>query len=150
MSFMDSNEVVGAVFLVAGGLAVLAEMHSLTIYFLAVAAGLFAAGGLALAGASVTADLAALAVVIALGLPVAHWWRGKLRNRAAEDLMNDDVGRPVTVVDSAGGGLRVSYRGTTWNARLESAGQGAPEVGEHYVIVRREGNLLLIAPPAVR
>ena len=147
---MDSNEVVGAVFLVAGGLAVLAEIHSLTVYLLAVAVGLFAAGGLALAGASFTADLAVLAVVIALGLPVAHWWRGKLRNRAADDLMNDDVGQAVTVVDSAGGGLRVSYRGTTWNARLEPAGQMIPEVGGHYVIVRREGNLLLIGPPAVQ
>lgn len=150
MAFMDSNEIVGAAFLVAGALAVLAEIHSLTIYLLAVAAGLFAAGGLALLGASFTMDLAALAVVIVLGLPVAHWWRGKLRNRAAEDLMNDDVGRAVTVVDSAGGGLRVSYRGTTWTARLESAGQGIPAVGEHYVIVRREGNLLLIAPPAAQ
>lgn len=150
MPYMDASDVVGVVFLLVGALLVLAEIHTLTVYLLAVAAGLFAAGGLALTGASLTADLSLLAVVVVLALPLAHWWRKKLKNHAAEVLMNDDVGRSVVVVDVADGRLRVSYRGSTWSAQLDAAALAAPQVGEHYRIVRREGNLLYIAPSAVQ
>ena len=145
---MNSFEWTGAIFLILGALVTLAEIHTLTIYLLAVAVGLFAAGAAALAGMSFTANLAILAVITLLGLPAAHWWRGKLKNRAAEDLMNDDVGQAVVVAESAGGRLRVAYRGTTWAAGLSAPESAEPKVGESYVIVRREGNLLVIAPRA--
>ncbi|HEX7386654.1 MAG TPA: NfeD family protein [Castellaniella sp.] len=143
---MTHSEWTGAIFLILGALVTLAEIHTLTIYLLAVALGLFASGAAALAGASFTMNLAVLAVVTLLGLPAAHWWRGKLRNRAAEDLMNDDVGQTVVVAESGAGGIRVTYRGTTWNARLQASEATACKVGENYVVVRREGNLLVIAP----
>lgn len=143
---MDSTTLLGIGFLVLGALVTLAEIHTLTVYLLALAAGLFAAGASALAGGSLTANLAILAVVVVLGLPLAHWWRGKLKNREADDLARDDVGNRVTVVSATGPVLRVSYRGSTWDARLEDAIGAAPAAGHSYIITRREGNLLILAP----
>lgn len=142
---MDSSTLLGIVFLVVGALVALSEIFTLTIYLLAVAIGLFAAGGLALAGGSLTADLALLAAVIILGLPIAHWWRGKLRNHASEAVTRDDVGRQVTVVSVDGTDLRVDYRGSTWDARLGPGVAAAPATGDTFVIARREGNLLILA-----
>jgi membrane protein implicated in regulation of membrane protease activity len=146
---MATSELVGAAFLVIGALLVLAEIHTLTLYLLAIAIGLFAAGGLALSGASLTADLALLAVVVALALPVAHWWRRKLKNLAADQLMHDDVGGLVTIESFINDGLRVDYRGTTWNARFDAGVSTLPQPGTPCIIVRREGNMLIIAPQAV-
>lgn len=146
MASTDASASIGAIFLILGALFVLAEIHSLTLYLLAVAIGLFAAGGLALSGASLTADLAVLAVVVALALPVAHWWRGKLKNHAADQLMQNDVGGSVIIESIAAKGLRVDYRGTTWNAQFDTGVSGSPQLGAHCVIVRREGNLLIVVP----
>ena len=60
---MDTSILAGIIFLVVGALVLLSELHTLTIYLLAVAAGLFAAGGLALAGGGLTADFALLAII---------------------------------------------------------------------------------------
>lgn len=143
---MDSSTLLGIIFLVVGALVALSEIHTLTIYLIAVAVGLFAAGGLALAGGSLTADLALLAVIIILGLPAAHWWRGKLKNREAEEVMHDDAGRRVTVVGVTDTSLRVDYRGSTWDARLDPAVAATPATGDTFTIARREGNLLILAP----
>lgn len=143
---MDLTMWLGIAFLIAGALVTLSEIHTLTVYLIAVAAGLFAAGGLALAGGGLTADLALLAIVIILGLPVAHWARRRLKNRAAEAVTHDDAGHRVTIVGTDDGVLRVDYRGSTWNARLANAAGAAPAAGDTFVIARREGNVLILAP----
>lgn len=140
---MDSSTWVGIVFLVLGALVLLSELHTFTIYLLAVAAGLFAAGGLALAGGSLTATLVLLAVVVVLGMPLAYWARRKLRNREAEAVTHDDIGHRVSVVDVDGAHLRVTYRGTTWDARFDGADM--PVAGDTCIIERRQGNTLILA-----
>lgn len=143
---MDTSTLIGIIFLVVGALVALSEIHTLTIYLLFVAIGLFAAGALALAGGSLTADLILLAVIIILGMPIAHWWRGKLKNRESDAVSEDDVGRKVTVIDVDGAALRVDYRGSTWDARLDATVTATPARGDSYVIARRKGNLLILAP----
>ncbi|HET7663397.1 MAG TPA: NfeD family protein [Rhodanobacteraceae bacterium] len=143
---MDSSTWLGIALLVAGALVLLSELHTLTIYLLAIAAGLFAAAGLALAGGSLTATLILLAVVVILGMPVAHWARKKLKNREADAVTHDDVGRSVTIAHADGNAWRVDYRGTTWSARPETAVATAPAAGEIWRIARREGNTLILTP----
>lgn len=141
---MDTSTIVGIIFLIVGALVTLSEIHTLTIYLIAIAVGLFAAGGLIIAGGGLTASLALLAVIIILGLPVAHWWRGKLKNREAEEITHNDAGHRVTVIRVADGSLRVDYRGTTWEARLDATPTAAPAAGDTFTISRREGNVLIL------
>lgn len=143
---MESTTTLGIIFLVVGGLVTLSELHTLTVYLIAVAVGLFVAGAMALAGIGITADLAVLAIIILLGLPLAHWWRGKLKNREADEVSEDDVGRSVTIVSVTGNTLRVDYRGSTWDARLDAESDTVPANGDTFQITRREGNLLILAP----
>jgi membrane protein implicated in regulation of membrane protease activity len=140
--------VLGIVLLAIGAIVALAEIHTLTIYLIAVAVACFAAGGTALAGAGLDVTLTVLAVVILLGLPVARWASARLKNRASEEVTRDDVGLNVTVIDTEGGSLRVSYRGTTWDARLNRTDGPPARPGDRCRIVAREGNVLVLEPPA--
>ncbi|HEX7342256.1 MAG TPA: NfeD family protein [Rhodanobacteraceae bacterium] len=142
---MDTSTLVGILFLIVGALVTLWEIHTVTIYLIAVAAGLFAGGGLILSGGGITAGLVLTAIVILLGLPVAHWWRRKLRNHASEAVTHDDIGRKVTIVSIHGATLRVDYRGTTWDARMDGTAS-APDAGSVLTIARREGNTLILMP----
>ncbi|MGH8128867.1 MAG: NfeD family protein [Gammaproteobacteria bacterium] len=143
---MDSATILGIVLLIIGALTAVSEIHTLTIYLIAVALACFVAGGVALAGGGLILSLIVLAVIVLLGMPVAHWVRKRLKNRASEDVTRDDVGHSVTILDSHGEGLRVSYRGSTWDARLENASVTTPQAGETYRIASREGNVLVLAP----
>lgn len=145
---MDSATTLGIVLLIVGALAAVSEIHTLTIYLIAIALACFAAGGVALAGGGLMLSLIVLAVIVLLGMPLAHGFRKRLKNRASEDISRDDVGRTVTILDSRGDGLRVSYRGSTWDARLANAAGTAPQAGETCRIASREGNLLVLAPPS--
>lgn len=143
---MDTATLVGIAFIVAGALVVLSELHLLTVYLLAIAAGLFAAGGMLLAGFSLTPALAVLALVVVLAMPLAHWARRRLRNRAAEEVSHDDVGHLARVVSAGEDGLRAAYRGSTWTARVEpSTAATALRVGDSRRILRRDGNVLVLS-----
>lgn len=143
---MDSATTLGIVLLIVGAVAAVSEINTLTIYLIPVALACFAAGGVALAGGGLTLSLIVLAVIVLLGMPLAHWFRGRLRNHASENVSHDDVGRTVTVIENHNATLRVSYRGSAWDARLENASGKAPQAGETYRIAAREGNLLILVP----
>ncbi|HEX5314684.1 MAG TPA: NfeD family protein [Gammaproteobacteria bacterium] len=142
---MRSETVLGIVLLVIGAIATVAEIHSLTIYLIAVAVACFAAAGVAFAGGGLDVALIVLAGVILFGLPVAHWARGRLKNRASDEITADDIGNRVTIVASDGGVLRVAYRGSNWDARLDQAAAATPQIGDNYRIVARDGNVLVLA-----
>ena len=59
------------------------EMHTLTIYLLAAAAACIAGGTVALAGGGLVWTLSSIAIAGAVALPLAHWTRGRLKNRAS-------------------------------------------------------------------
>lgn len=145
---MDPATILAIVLLVLGAIAAVSEIHTLTIYLLAVAVACFAAAGTAFAGGGLMWSLVVLAVVTLLGMPLAHGLRKRLRNTASEEITHDDVGRDVTILESRDGRLRVSYRGAAWDARLEDPYAAPPAAGTTCRIVAREGNRLVIASPA--
>ncbi|MGH8224855.1 MAG: NfeD family protein [Gammaproteobacteria bacterium] len=137
----------GIILLIVGALVVVAEIHSFTVYLLALAAACFVAGGLALgAHTGLAVTLIVFAIVLFAGLPIAHYARRRLKNQESEQVSNDDVGASVTVVAVRDGQLRVSYRGAEWDARPFA--ELAPElaaVGTRLRIVARDGNTLVVA-----
>ncbi|KGI77096.1 NfeD family protein [Oleiagrimonas soli] len=145
---MNASQILGTVLLAVGAIVAVSEMHTLTIYLIAVAVACFVGAGVAFAGASLPLTLGVAAVVAVLGMPVAHWMRGRLRNHASEHVTHDDVGRTVQVVAFDQDHLRVSYRGTAWNARMQDASATTPHPGQTLRIVAREGNVLVLAAVA--
>jgi membrane protein implicated in regulation of membrane protease activity len=139
--------IIGIALIVLSASLIVLEMHTLTIYLLAAAAACVAGGVIALAGGGIIWVLSAMAITGVVALPVAHWARGRLKNRASEDVSRDDTGHSVTVVETAGGTLRVAYRGSTWNARLRESSAAAPQPGHTLIISAREGSTLVLEPP---
>lgn len=139
----------GIVLLIAGALVVAAEVHSFTVYLLAVAAACFAAGALALSGhAALDVTLIVFAAVLLAGLPAAHFARRRLKNAESERVSSDDVGAAVEVVAVAKGALRVSYRGAEWDARpVPGLALSSLVPGMRLTVAARDGNTLVVAPP---
>ena len=140
-------KVIGIVLIVLSAGLILLEMHTLTIYLLAAAAACIAGGAVALAGGGLLWALCAMVATGIIALPLAHWARGLLKNRASEEISRDDTGHSVTVLEAQGGLLRVEYRGSTWNARLRDSSAAAPRPGHTLVISAREGSTLVLDPP---
>jgi membrane protein implicated in regulation of membrane protease activity len=143
---VNERTILAIVFMVAGAALAVLEIQTLTIYLIAVALACFVAGAVALVGGGLAASFAALGVVTLVGLPVAHWVRKRLRNREADEVAQDDVGRTATVVSAESRSLRASYRGSVWDARLAADGAVLPRPGETLRIAAREGNVLVLAP----
>ncbi len=137
----------GIALLILGGILMLAEIHTLTLYLLAVSIACFAAGAVSVAGVGLAPTLAVLAAVTLLGLPLAYGLRKKLKNSAADKTTRDDVGNFVSVVGLERGSIRVAYRGTTWDARLAPSVTADPRPGDTLVIADRQGNTLILEPP---
>ncbi len=137
----------GITLLILGGVLMLAEIHTLTLYLLAVSIACFAAGAVSVAGVGLAPTLAVLAAVTLLGLPLAYGLRKKLKNPEADNTTRDDVGNFVSVVNVDRGSIRVAYRGTTWDARLDPSAIAGPCPGDTFIIADRQGNTLILEPP---
>jgi membrane protein implicated in regulation of membrane protease activity len=143
-------KIVGVALIVISASLILLEMHTLTLYLLAAAAACLAGGAVALAGWGPVGAVSVMALTGAVALPLAHWSRGRLRNRASEDVTQDDIGHSVTVLEVDGTTLRVSYRGSTWSARLRDPAEGVPGPGSRLLISAREGSTLVLDAPHPR
>jgi membrane protein implicated in regulation of membrane protease activity len=131
------------VFLVLGLVAALAELNSGTFYLagVAVAAFLTAVGGFWVRPDWLPVGF--LVVCLVLAYPVVLLRRGlAVGGRALPD---PDVGQIVTVVSVSeeSGRLVVSYRGSRWDAVMESGKMPAP--GQVAVIERKTDKLLHLA-----
>ena len=97
-----------------------AEMILGTIYLLALAAGAICGALCSLAFPGTALPFAVAALVTALGVAIAYAMRRRLRklggSRSAE-ASNPDEGREISVGKVVDGRARVSYRGSTWDAR---------------------------------
>ena len=135
---------------VAAGIAVAAELGTGTFYLLMIALGLAAGAVAAQLGLATPSQLVTAAIVGGGATALWDWHR---RRSAAKALpadrnrdVNLDIGERVRVVSWASDGTaRVTYRGSTWTARLQPGAVPAP--GEH-VIAAVEGNWLVLAPAA--
>lgn len=134
---------------IAVGMLVAAELVTGTFYLLMLAAGAAAGGVASYAALGFTGQLLAAALIGGGAVVVWHFYRGRQPASAPADAnhdMNLDIGGQVHVSTwSADASSRVSYRGAGWDARY--AGRGVPLPGDH-VIVRIDGNLLLLDRPA--
>jgi len=137
-----------SVWWIAAGVAVAAELATGTFYLLMVALGLAAAALAAHFGTTQPIQLLLAAAVGGGATALWHWRRvsraGPVLPTAQDRDVNLDIGERVHVVawrkdDTA----QVSYRGSTWAARLQP---GAPAVPGEYVVAAVEGNWLVLAP----
>lgn len=129
----------------ATGVLVVAELATGTFYLLMLALGAAAGALAAHAGAGLTGQIAA-AALLGGGAVVAWHLRRSRQPVALPAALNPDVNLDIggTVqVDhwQADGSARVHYRGADWDAR--HAGTGLPGPGEH-VIRAIEGTRLLL------
>ncbi len=121
-----------------------AEMILGTIYLLALAAGAICGALCSLVLPGTAAPFAAAALVTALGVAIAYAMRRRLRklggSRSAE-ASNPDEGREISVGKVVDGRARVSYRGSTWDARAMSGEELKPGI---WLIDRIDGTMLVL------
>ena len=129
------------------GIAVATELLTGTFYLLMLALGMAAAALVAQLGLGLGPQLLAAALVGGGATSLWHWHRMRApRSAPARENrdVNLDIGERVNVPAWASDGTaRVSYRGSTWAARLQP---GAPAVAGEHVVAAVEGNWLVLAP----
>jgi membrane protein implicated in regulation of membrane protease activity len=140
-----------ALWSIAAGIAVAAELATGTFYLLMIALGLASGALAALLGLGVAAQVIVAAWVGGGATAVWHWRRFKQPQSAPSRENRDvnlDIGERVHVrawIDD--GTARVPYRGSVWTARI--APGAAMAAGEHR-IVAVEGNWLVLEPTVAR
>lgn len=133
------------VFLIAGLLAALAEMHSGTFYLAGIAAAALATAGL---GFWITGTPLVVAFVVLCAALTVLITITRKRRTLGHDLADFDLGQSVTIrtIGQPGNRLSVNYRGTQWDAVMDDGSTPAP--GDNAVIKRKTDKLLhLVAPP---
>jgi membrane protein implicated in regulation of membrane protease activity len=126
---------------IAAALLIGAELVSGTFYLLAVGVA-FAFGGLAAwLGAGVAVQFAIAGILGVTLTIVAHQWR--LKHAAPHAQPPLDVGQAVHVQTwNSDGTARVAYRGSTWDAELESP---AVQRAATLYIVATRGSVLVLS-----
>ena len=137
-----------SVWWIAAGVAVAAELATGTFYLLMIALGLGAAALAAYFGTTPPIQILVAAVVGGGATALWHWRRvsraGPALPTAQDRDINLDIGERVHVPAWASDETaQVSYRGSTWAARLQP---GAPALPGEYVVAAVEGNWLVLAP----
>lgn len=129
------------------GISVAAELTTGTFYLLMVAVGLTAGAIAAHFGLAPALQILTAAVIGAGATALWHWKRSEepksLPVQENRDV-NLDVGEQVQVAAwAADGTARVTYRGSTWTARLQPGAVAAPGI---HRVAAVEGNWLVLAP----
>jgi membrane protein implicated in regulation of membrane protease activity len=132
---------------VAAGLAVAIELATGTFYLLMIALGAVAGALAAHLGLATTAQIVTAAIVGGGATALWHWKRAshpRSAPAASNRDVNLDIGERVQVKNwQPDRTTRVSYRGSTWTARLAP---GAGAVAGEFQVVAVENNWLVLAP----
>jgi len=139
------------IWFVAAFLLIGAELLAGTFYLLVVGLGLVAGGIAAFAGIAFGAQVGAAALVAVIGIVILRQTRAGNMLRAGKPEVSLDVGQSVQVIEQRpDGSLRVNYRGTQWDAELESPlPEGlAGSSGTMYIRALRGTKLIVAAQPA--
>jgi membrane protein implicated in regulation of membrane protease activity len=131
------------IWFVAAFILVAAELMTGTLYLLVIGAGAGAGGAAAMAGAGFAAQLGIASVVSVAGIAVLRAMGVGGRRRGHKPSLSLDAGQAVEVLERrTDGSLRVSYRGTQWDAQIEG-----PD-GPRLVIKATRGNTLIVVAHA--
>lgn len=133
------------VWFVAAVAVLIIELVTGTVYLLVVSAALAGSGIIyGLTGSTPAAVLTA-ALLSALGIWFVHA-KTAVRKVETDSYQDLDAGQYVEILRYTGGNrYEVFYRGTHWQA--QNTGQEELELGTRALIVRKEGNLLIITHP---
>lgn len=128
---------------IAAAILVGVEMMTGTFYLLIVALACVVGGLVAVAGLDIGWQWGIAAVVEVIGTMLVVRW--KRTHQAQPKLSNNlDVGQRVSVIEwRPDGSARVAYRGTQWDAVLDSA---TTPRREQMVIVEMRGAQLVLGP----
>ncbi|KTD52819.1 NfeD family protein [Legionella quateirensis] len=117
------------------------EMATGTFYLLIVAIAMAVGGTFALFGMTFSAQLALAGLASFAGIVVLRRWKSKHTSDASA--LSLDIGQPVEVLTwKDDGTARVFYRGTEWNAELETK-----EIGHEggFYIKDIRGSVLILS-----
>lgn len=107
---------------IAGFVLIIAELLSGTFYLLVLGVAALAAAGVAFTGGDFWVQAMVAGGVALIGIYLVHrGWANRPKESATSN--NLDLGQAVIVeswVDQAAGIARVKYRGSTWDAKLET------------------------------
>lgn len=133
------------VWFVAAVAVLIIELLTGTVYLLVVSAALAGSGIIyGLIGSTPAAVLTA-ALLSALGIWFVHA-KTAVRKVETDSYQDLDAGQYAEILQHIGGNrYEVFYRGTHWQA--QNTGQEELEPGTRALIVRKEGNLLIITHP---
>ena len=128
---------------IAAAILVGVEMMTGTFYLLIVALACVAGGAAASVGLDIGWQWAFAALIEVLGTLAVNRWKKSHANKPR--LSNNlDIGQRVNVLEwHDDGTARVAYRGTQWDAVLDSA---ATPRREHMMIVDMRGAQLVLGP----
>ena len=147
MAVFDVTTSTVAVWWVAAGIAVAAELATGTFYLLMIALGLAGAAVATHLGASTTTQIMTAALIGAGATAAWHWHRFRQpRSAPARENpdVNLDIGEHVSVIAWADDrSAQCIYRGSTWIVRLAPDAPLRPGVQR---IVAVEGNWLVVTP----
>ena len=147
MAVFDVTTSTVAVWWVAAGIAVAAELATGTFYLLMIALGLAGAAVATHLGASTTTQIMTAALIGAGATAAWHWHRFRQpRSAPARENpdVNLDIGEHVSVIAWADDrSAHCIYRGSTWIVRLAPDAPLRPGVQR---IVAVEGNWLVVTP----
>lgn len=144
--------IIGIILAILAAVTLIVELSTITFYLIAVAIALAVGSAVALAGAPLFWPFAAVAFTAGMGLPVAYIIRKRVMAPTTDSLRlsEDNIDHWVRVESVSPEGLRVSYRGTSWQANMSPDYpdyQGRTvEVGVVLRIVGRNGSDLVLGP----
>jgi membrane protein implicated in regulation of membrane protease activity len=131
---------------IAGFVLIIAELLSGTFYLLVLGIAALAAAAVAFVGGDfwVQAMVAAAVALVGIYL-VRRWWTTHPKDGKASN--NLDLGQAVVVdswVNQAAGIARVKYRGSTWEAQLDSNLEHPPKLADVLYIRGQENGVFRV------
>lgn len=128
---------------IAGFVLIIAELLSGTFYLLVLGIAALAAAAIAFVAGDFWVQAMVAAAVALIGIyAVRRWWATHPKDSAASN--NLDLGQAVVVdswVNQAAGIARIKYRGSTWEAQLDSNMEHPPKLADVLYIRGQENGV---------
>lgn len=134
------------IWLLAGFGLVIVELLSGTFYLLMLGVAAFGSAGVAYFGQGFEVQVIVAAAIAAAGCYAIHVYHSR---NVGQQMTSIDAGQPAKFenwIDEAGSLARVHYRGASWDAQIEPAGDAATlEAGAMLYVVAAEGNTIRVS-----